>query len=72
MIVPLDTLMNIRDEAWCRPWKLKFAWKPQRCYISNELIWLTWGYCGRSLYIINTPNLWMSKNEYLIKRLKDV
>jgi len=69
--MPLDTLMTIRDEAWCRPWKLKFAWRPHRCYISNELIWLTWAYCGRSLYIINTPNLWMSKNEYLIRRLKE-
>lgn len=69
--MPLDTLMNIRDEAWVRPWKLQFAWRPHRCYVSNELIWLTWGYCGRSLYIINTPNLWMSKVEYLIKCLKD-
>ena len=67
--MPLDTLMNIRDEAWGRPWVRQFAWRPQRCYISNELIWLTWGYCGRSLYIINTPNLWITKQQHLINYL---
>jgi hypothetical protein len=70
--MPLDTLMNIRDEVWARPWKLQFAWKPQRCYASNELIWLTWGYRGTSQYIINTPAIWLTKVEYLIKCLKDV
>jgi hypothetical protein len=70
--MPLDTLMNIRDEAWSRPWQLRFAWKPQRCYASNESIWLTWAYRGSSQYIINTPAIWLTKNEYLIRRLKDV
>jgi hypothetical protein len=70
--MPMDTLMTIRDEAWARPWKLQFAWQPHRCHVSNKLIWLTWAYCGTSQYIINTPVIWMTKVEYLIKCLKDV
>ena len=68
--MPLDTLMNIRDEAWCRPWQLRFAWLPHRCYCSNKLIWLTWAYSGRSLYIINTPTLWTTKQQYLMNYLR--
>lgn len=70
--MPVDRFMNIRSEISSRPWKLQFAWRPHRCHVSNELIWLTWGYSGTSQYIYNTPVLWMTKTEYLIKCLKDV
>lgn len=63
--------LNIVSEASSRPWQLKFAWRPQRCYRSGQRIWLTWAYSGRSQYIINTPVLWMTKQEYLIKCLRN-
>ena len=67
--MPLDTLMNIRDEAWGRPWKRQFAWWPHRCYYSKKLIWLTWAYSGSSTYITNTPILWMTKQQHLMNYL---
>lgn len=57
-------------------WRLKFSWLPQRCNLSNKLIWLKYCYQGRE--IITGPGepvvnqYWHEKNEHIIWMLKNV
>lgn len=63
--------VNLVSEISSRPWKKTFAWRPQRCCRSGQRIWMSWAYSGQSRYIINTPVLWMTQQEYLIKCLRN-
>lgn len=37
-------------ERNCIGTEYKFAWLPKKCYLSNKLIWLTWGYKQTAMY----------------------
>ena len=56
-------------------WRLSFAWLPHRCDQSNRLIWLEFGYEGTAVWHgPGTPAYemhWLSKEEYLVWRLKN-
>lgn len=55
-------------------WKLKFAWWPHRCYLSNRQIWLELGYQGTAVWMgpgepaVETN--WITKEEFLVATLK--
>lgn len=66
--MPVDNLMYT-IESTGRFWRRQFAWRPQRCYRTGRLIWLTWGYSGRSRMVLNTPVLWMTSTQYFLKCL---
>lgn len=55
-------------------WKLTFAWRPHRCYMSNKWIWGKLGYRGTAMWTgPGTPVFeinWLTKEEYLIGMLK--
>lgn len=61
-------------------WKLKFAWFPKRCDISNRLIWLETGYKGVFTWkqlvdmgmnkITLSETRWITKTEFIIGKLK--
>lgn len=56
-------------------WEYRFTFLPQRCLISNKLIWLTYGYKGTfhmSFLLLREPitvTHWLTKGEYIIARL---
>jgi len=53
---------------------LRFAWFPERCYLSNKLLWLKFAY--RRVAMWTGPGdpvfeyRWYHRNEYLIGKLK--
>lgn len=55
-------------------WRLTFAWKPHRCYISNKWIWCKTGYKGTAMWTgPGTPVFeihWLTKEDFLIGILK--
>ena len=55
-------------------WKLTFAWRPHRCYISNKWIWCKLGYKGTAMWTgPGTPVFeihWLTKEEFLVGILK--
>ena len=55
-------------------WKLKFAWWPHRCYISNQRIWGKLGYQGTAIWTgPGTPAFetnWITKEEFVVGMLK--
>ena len=67
------------DEDWfysrCLGWQLKFAWLPQRCHITNRVIWLEYAYKGTVRFrngdiTFDHEHRWHDKAEHLIWKLK--
>jgi hypothetical protein len=74
--MPLD---NIMDHAWkrkCIGWELKFSVVPRRCYFSNKLIWLRYGYRGAAMWTGPGEPVfdirWVDRNEYLLAKIKGI
>lgn len=55
-------------------WKLKFAWFPKRCDISNERIWFKTAYLGTMMITgPGTPVFeyrWLTKKDFIVAALK--
>ena len=58
----------------CLGAELKFAWWPRRCYLTNKLVWLKFGY--KMTRMITGPGepiyqtRWHDKDEHIIWQLK--
>lgn len=56
-------------------WRLTFSWLPHRCNLSNQIIWLKYGYEGSELItglgdpVVNA--YWHERNEHIIWTLKN-
>jgi len=56
--------------------ELKFVFLPKRCYITGKLLWLQYVYKQTAMYV--GPDIplfeyrYYDKNEFIIKRLKDL
>jgi len=67
----LDMLRSFYLKA---EWKLRFAWLPHRCMITNRRVWLEFAYCGTAMWtgpgdpVYETQ--WHNKQEHLIWALK--
>jgi hypothetical protein len=55
-------------------WYLKFTWVPQRCQLTNKLLWLCCAYKGTAVYTgPGSPVYeyrWIDKSQFLLARLK--
>jgi hypothetical protein len=77
MLMPLDKQMYngaaFRDRA---VWRMKFAWRPVRCYISNRWIWLELSYKGSAMWFgPGEPTVvyrWVKSDEYLVAKIKGI
>lgn len=77
MIIYNQRSSQLDDEYWKNhaAWKLKFAFLPQRCLESKELIWLRYAYRGE--YTLRGPGepirvrMWLTTVEYLMWRLRN-
>ena len=57
----------------CLGTELAFAWLPHRCYLSNKLVWLKFGYKMTRMISGDDPvyqTRWHDKNEHIIWQLK--
>lgn len=58
----------------CLGAELTFAWRPHRCYLSNKLVWLKFGYrMTRMIATDRAPRYqtrWHDKDEHIIWQLK--
>ena len=76
--MPLDKLMYSTrfNESFVKraTWHVKFAWRPQRCWISGRWLWLTKAYKGTAMWLgPGAPvfeHHWIDKNQYLMAKLK--
>ena len=74
--MPLDKSMYYQKNDFVNQaiWYVKFAWWPQRCWISNRLIWLELAYKGTAMWTGPGDPLfeyhWVNKNEYLVAKIK--
>jgi hypothetical protein len=77
MLMPLDKQMynsdTFRDRA---VWRMKFAWRPVRCYISNRWIWMELSYKGSAMWFgPGEPVVvyrWVKSDEYLVAKIKGI
>ena len=55
-------------------WKLKFIWLPKRCDKSNKLLWLKYGYKGKTKMFTIISDIddirWVSIEEFTLFALK--
>ena len=76
MLMPLDKQMYYQKNDFVNRaiWYVKFAWRPQRCWISNRLIWLELAYKGTAMWTGPGDPIfeyhWVNKNEYLVAKIK--
>ncbi len=63
---------TLYDESMAK-WYLKFAWLPQNCSITHELIWLKFGYTC-TFRFGGSPNskwtAWRTKSAHLVALIK--
>ncbi len=60
-------------------WEWSFAWLPHRCDRTNQLIWLSYAYCGTMYYEdikgviskrVPMSTRWLTTEEYILGALK--
>ena len=55
-------------------WKLKFCWKPQKCFLTGKSLWGKLAYCGTGIMSgpseIIFEDYWIERNEFIIWKLK--
>ena len=77
MLMPLDKKMYNSDMFRDRAvWRMKFAWRPVRCYVSNRWIWLELSYKGCAMWFgPGEPAIeyrWVKSDEYLVAKIKGI
>jgi hypothetical protein len=77
MLMPLDKKIYSSDTFRDRAvWRMKFAWWPVRCYVSNRRIWFTNAYKGSAMWFgPGEPVVvyrWVKQDEYLVAKIKGI
>jgi hypothetical protein len=74
MPIPFETQEWYQSFFRKAQWRLTFAWRPHRCFLSDKWIWLELGYQGEAVWTgPGEPvfeNRWLTKNEFIVQRLK--
>jgi len=76
--MPLDNIMQTKhwDELFYQRavWYKKFAWFPQRCVLSNRLLWCRFAYKGTAMWTGPGDPIfefrWADKDQYLMAKIK--